>query len=94
MPIETDIKNYYEDLVVEEILKQAPQAGVKPTDYEDVACVALNTLPPRYYRYSVDMAFYLSQEEHIEMNKRVENAVSAAIEKVSFHRQGREAANG
>lgn len=91
MTIETDIKNYYEDLVVEEIHKQAPQAGVAQDDYDDVACVALNSLPPRYYRYSVDMAFYLSPKEHMEMEKRVEKAVAEAIERVSFHRQSRQA---
>ena len=45
----------------------------------DVACVALNNLPPRYIRYSVDMAFYLSPDERQEMLNKVQDAVTLAV---------------
>ena len=50
-----------------------------PELWSDIACVALNNLPPRYVRHSVDMTFYLSTEEHIEMDERVSQAVRNAI---------------
>ena len=36
----------------------------------DVACVALNRLPPRYIRHEVDFAFYLSERERTESERR------------------------
>ena len=46
----------------------------------DVACVALNRLPPRYIRHEVDFAFYLSDAERHENQVAVEAAVNFAFE--------------
>ena len=46
----------------------------------DVACVALNRLPPRYIRHEVDFAFYLSDAERQENQRAVEEAVNFAFE--------------
>jgi hypothetical protein len=78
MSIETDIKNYYEDLVVFEILRQSAALGITRDEYDDVACVALNKLPPRYYRHSVDIAFYISETEASEIEAKVAQAVADA----------------
>ena len=51
----------------------------------DVACVALNRLPPKYYRYEVDMAFYMSPNELNEVKTKVEEAVEEAISFVIEH---------
>lgn len=79
MSIEADIKNYYEDLVVFEIIRQADVLGIGRDDYDDVACVALNKLPPRYYRHSVDISFYISDAEAAEIDTKVANAVADAV---------------
>lgn len=79
MSIEADIKNYYEDLVVYEILRQSEVLGIARDEYDDVACVALNKLPPRYYRHSVDIAFYISELEAAEIEAKVANAVADAV---------------
>lgn len=85
-----DILNYYERLVAEEInraLRDTAKAG--DMDYlEDVACVALNRLPPRYVRHHVDLIFYLSAEERRQMDTAVQNAVADAISFVDRHRRG------
>lgn len=86
MTIEADIKNYYEQLVVDEVLNQAKTDGFEEADYEDIACVALNNLPPRYYRHSVDMAFYLSPQEQQDMSDKVTEAVASALKLVKEHR--------
>ena len=73
------VHNYYEHMVITEIHKQI---GAKPMDTDviaDVACVALNHLPPRYIRYDVDMAFYLSPKESLEMEEKVALAVHDAL---------------
>ncbi len=87
MTIEADIKNYYETLVIDEIVAIAKSRQLDEDDYEDIACVALNNLPPRYYRHSVDMAFYLSPIEQEIMDKNVTKAVEGAVKFVEKHRK-------
>lgn len=84
MNIESQISNFYEKLVVDEMAGR-DSSGMEE-DLVDVACVALNQLPARYYRYSVDMAFYLSSSELKTMRDDVAKAVDHAIAFVSEHR--------
>lgn len=73
------IHNYYEHLVFEK-LNQKVNLGVIGNDYiSDIACVALNHLPPRYIRHDVDMAFYLSPNEYEEIDEKVANAIEYAV---------------
>ena len=74
------IHNYYEHMVLEEIQRQLSHSPYDTGFFADVACVALNHLPPRYIRYDVDMAFYLSPKESQEMEEKVTEAVRVAIE--------------
>ncbi|TGG94143.1 competence protein ComFB [Natronospirillum operosum] len=86
MSIKEDISNYYEDLVVDYMVEQHSDRGLTREEMEDVACLALNQLPARYYRYSVDMAFFLSSREMDKMRSQVEEAVGSAVEYVLSHR--------
>lgn len=45
----------------------------------DVACVALNRLPPRYIRHEVDFSFYLTEHERIEIDNAIAEAVGYAF---------------
>ena len=45
----------------------------------DVACVALNRLPPRYIRHEVDYAFYLSDKERSDNDRQLAEAVEFAF---------------
>ena len=85
----SDIENYYEHLVFERIRNTLTKEEEKSDGayLEDVACVALNHLPPRYARHSVDLAFHLTDAEWGKMNKEVVAAVDNAIE---FTRRRRE----
>ena len=73
-----EFHNYYEDQVVEEIHKQMGSQLVDTNFVADVACVALNQLPPRYVRFDADMAFFLTPTEAVEMEKRVTAVVKEA----------------
>lgn len=44
----------------------------------DVACVALNRLPPRYIRHEVDFSFYLTEHERLEIDNGIAEAVAYA----------------
>lgn len=81
MPAELDsIHNYYEGLVFEALCRKLP-AHYGSNDYiADIACIALNQLPARYIRHDVDMAFFLSSNDRLEMMEKVESAVEQAIQ--------------
>ncbi|TBW53309.1 hypothetical protein EZI54_15095 [Marinobacter halodurans] len=80
------IDNFYEGLVAEAI-----EETRKPDEDEDfladVMCVALNRLPTRYYRHSIDMRFYLADPEMQEMRERVRAAVSESRNFVLKHQR-------
>lgn len=72
------IHNYYENQVIEAVYDILGK-DQSPDRVADIACVALNHLPPRYIRHDVDMRFYLSPEERNEMANKVKVAVEDAI---------------
>jgi hypothetical protein len=80
------IENLYEKLVAEAIDKTQ-----QPDDQEDfltdVMCVALNRLPSKYYRHSVDMVFYMAEGEMDAMKKDSLGAVRDAREFVRSHKR-------
>lgn len=76
---EDGIHNYYEKLVIEQIIRSDDRAKSDPDFLSDVACLALNKLPPRYVRHDVDMTFYLTPDEMENMIDRVAIAVNEAV---------------
>jgi len=88
MSFET-IRNYYEHLVMQRIVETLGEEYPAPdSEYlADVACVALNHLPPRYMRHEVDMAFYVSPQERAEIVTKVNDAVDFAISFIAQRQQ-------
>ena len=74
------IHNYYEHLVLDMLIQKHIKGFIAAEMIADIACVALNHLPPRYIRYDVDMAFYLSPKEYQEIEDKVDKAVNEAME--------------
>ncbi|RRJ83881.1 late competence development ComFB family protein [Aestuariirhabdus litorea] len=80
MALQEEFHNYYEKLVVADLQQRfSDQAELHPL-FPDIACVALNHLPPRYIHYDIDMAYYLSPEEKREMDDKVQHAVNLAVD--------------
>lgn len=81
------IRNYYEQVVAEEVVRQFDGLERKKDSgvMADIACVALNRLPPKYIRYEVDMAFYMSPDELVNMKENIVKTVTEAIEFVDQH---------
>jgi len=77
-----NVHNYYEKLVFSRVLRLMGKKTVNMDYFEDIACVALNHLPPRYIRFDVDMIFYLSPTEREEMETRVDEAIELAINSI------------
>lgn len=81
------IHNYYEQLVIDQLLRSNDRAKTDPDFLADVTCVALNRLPPRYIRHDVDMTFFLSPQEMDEMTDKVVRAVNDAVSYVEEREQ-------
>lgn len=77
------IHNFYERRVIEAIHQQSELARADRNFLADVACVALNRLPPRYIRHDVDMTFFISPKEMIEIEDKINKAVDYAIQYVA-----------
>jgi len=84
--IDNKATNYYERLVriyLTEFLEQKFHM-IDEARIEDIVCIALNKLPPRYFHHEIDMAFYLGNDERELMEANVREAVSQAVEKVKL----------
>ncbi len=75
------IHNYYERLVLESIQKRlAGRDELHNADFvADLACLALNALPARYVRHSVDLWSHLGDAEQTALLEQVEAAVEQAL---------------
>ena len=71
------VHNYYERVVIESVLDKFGEEYA-PDKLADIVCVALNHLPPKYIRHDVDMSFYMSPQEHFEVNRKVQEAAEQA----------------
>lgn len=75
------IHNYYERLVSSAVQDQLARLK-RVTDQDvidDITCVALNQLPARYVRHTVDLVFYMTADEQAHINGAVNEAVRTAI---------------
>ncbi|HEX2012013.1 MAG TPA: late competence development ComFB family protein [Roseateles sp.] len=77
----SSLYNHHEREVFNAVAEQAaqfPEVGRNQDLLVDVACVALNRLPPRYIRHEVDFAFYLTEPERLEIDAAIKEAVTYA----------------
>lgn len=86
MSLRDAIDNFYEPLVVEAI-EETREEGDNQDFLGDVMCVALNRLPAKYYRHSIDMMFYLADGELETMKKNALAAVREARAFVKAHKR-------
>jgi hypothetical protein len=78
----TSVRNHNERAVytaVRDHAERYPGIAHSPELLADVACVALNRLPPRYIRHEVDFVFYLSDRERVDSERHLLDAVDYAF---------------
>jgi hypothetical protein len=76
------IHNNHEKAVftcVQEMAEHFPHVRDNPDMLADIACVALNRLPPRYIRHDVDFAFFQTDRERTESERSIAEAVEFAF---------------
>ena len=78
------VHNYYEAKVFDELdrLIERNNLSLDQDQYDDIACIALNQLPPRYVRFDIDTTFYATPEELQTMQTSVEKAIDYATNKI------------
>ena len=81
------IHNYYESRVFEMLQEKLPERYGSNNYIADIACVALNHLPPCYIRHDIDMAYYQSPAERMERETKLEQAVDDAIQFVDKNKE-------
>ena len=64
---------------VNEMAEHFPHVKENPDMLADIACVALNRLPPRYIRHDVDFAFFQTDRERTESERAISEAVEFAF---------------
>lgn len=76
------VHNYYERKVFQEIHENYTHSGLGSNQLADMACIALNRIPPKYIRFDIDMSFYMSGAEYLEHEAKVKKAVKKAYRKI------------
>lgn len=78
----TSVHNVNEQAVFDRVLSEAarhPGVGETPELLADVACVALNRLPPHYIRHDADRSFYQAQADILTREQALAEAVEFAF---------------
>ena len=73
------VHNYYERLVFQAIQENYVNKLDDDT-LADMACIALNKIEPRYIRYDIDMSFYMTPSERIEVESKVAKVCEEAYQ--------------
>ncbi len=82
----TQLFNHHEREVFAAVMASAPDypdISISADLLCDVACVALNRLPPRYIRHIVDFSFYMTEQERLQTDQAIGEAVEYAFNFVS-----------
>ena len=78
----SSVHNTHEKTIFDAVLAAAPSYPAVAGDGEllaDVACVALNRMPPHYIRHSADLAFFSTEKERQAIKRNIEESVDFAF---------------
>ncbi len=80
----SSVHNYYEQMVYSQVFAYLSERGEGKNQelMEDVACIALNLLPPRYVRHTIDLTLHINDDDRQKMLIQVQQAVIKAAELV------------
>lgn len=90
MSVLASIFNCNEQLVLDELARQTKELTFTDEQLSDMACIALNKVPAKYIKHSVDRVFYMDEGEQVELDKLVKASVAEALTFVSQNKEGRE----
>jgi hypothetical protein len=76
------VHNFFERHVINEIIDNYKNNDLDEEQLADMACIALNLIPPRYIRHDIDMSFYMTPGEYDEIEMKVKLAVQKAFKRI------------
>lgn len=79
LQLDEGIRNYYEQLLSDYLFVEGYHQQFDIDFLSDLSCLVLNELPPKYIRFEVDVAFFLSSDERLNMHKKIAETVQAMI---------------
>ncbi|MGB0937960.1 MAG: late competence development ComFB family protein [Colwellia sp.] len=79
MTISDDIYNYNEKLVREYFTEKDFFLHYSADFIDDLFCIVLNKLPPRYIRHEVDISFYMPSQEREDLSQNIIKATEQAL---------------
>lgn len=82
MILDTDIHNFYEHLVLNEIERQGLDQRLNAHQLADLCCLTLNQLPAHYIRHEVDMLYFTPDAKRIEMEQKVVASLRLAYDQI------------
>jgi|TARA_B110000014_G_C19934949_1_gene483711 hypothetical protein len=82
MTISEDIHNYNEKLVLEYFVEKDLSSHYSDDFIDDLFCIVLNKLTPRYIRHDVDMIFYMPSQERENLSQDITRATEQALQKL------------
>ena len=74
----SSVHNTHEKTIFDAVVAAAPSYPAVANDVEllaDVACVALNRLPPHYIRHGADLAFFTTEKERLAICRSIDESV-------------------
>jgi len=78
----SSVHNTHEKAIFNAVFAAGPRYPAVADDVEllaDVACVALNRMPPHYIRHSADLAFFSTENERQAVRRKIEESVDFAF---------------
>ncbi len=78
----SSVHNTHEKTVFAAVMSAStryPGVSDDPELLADVACVALNRMPPHYIRHSADLAFFTTEKERQAIARNIDESVDFAF---------------
>ena len=78
----SSVHNTHEKTVFAAVIASSaryPGVSDDPELMADVACVALNRMPPHYIRHSADLAFFTTEKERQAIVRNIDESVDFAF---------------
>ncbi|WP_432454108.1 MULTISPECIES: late competence development ComFB family protein [unclassified Agarivorans] len=79
MRISEEVHNFTEFLLGEQLIALDVENRCDPERLQDLCCLVLNRLPPRYIRHNVDVLSAISDEERAQLIEKTKLAIEEGL---------------
>lgn len=87
MYLSEEVQNFTESLVEDVFEQQGVFERYDGDTVQDLFCLVLNQLPPRYLRHSVDVRINITPEEQQAINSEILEAIDQGLQVIRSNRR-------